>query len=79
MKMKKNLNPLEILGLPKILIEKNQRNILEEKVKNGKKITQEELKIHKDGKYIVQFEDFFSIISKQEREIQYLANRIPLC
>ena len=75
----KNLNPLEILGLPKILVEKNQRNILEEKVKNGKKITQEELKIHKDGKYIVQFEDFFSIISKQEREIQYLANRIPLC
>ncbi|EES89542.1 tRNA pseudouridine(55) synthase TruB [Helicobacter canadensis] len=73
----KLLNPLEILDLPKVLAINN--GVLKEKVQNGKQITQDELQITKDGKYIVQFEDFFSIISNQENKIQYLANRIPLC
>ncbi|MCI2236006.1 tRNA pseudouridine(55) synthase TruB [Helicobacter sp. CaF467b] len=73
----KLLDPLEILELPKVLGINNKD--LKEKVKNGKKITQDELQIAKDGKYIVQFEEFFSIISNQENKIEYLANRIPLC
>ena len=71
----KRLNPLDILPLPVIKCQQNLKEI----VFNGKKISKEDLKIYKEGKYIVKFEEFFSIISYQEKKIEYLANRIPLC
>ncbi|MDE5591657.1 MAG: tRNA pseudouridine(55) synthase TruB, partial [Helicobacter sp.] len=74
----KNLNPLEILNLP-ILEIKPQMQGIREKIQNGKKVTEEELGIYKKGEYIVKFDDFFSIISNQEKNIEYLVNRIPLC
>ncbi|TLD85142.1 tRNA pseudouridine(55) synthase TruB [Helicobacter sp. MIT 11-5569] len=71
------LNPLEILPFGKIDLrgDFSMRKIIE----NGKKFNPKMLKISENTKYIVQFEDFFSIISKENENVQYLANRIPLC
>lgn len=71
----KKLNPLDILPFPIIKCQEN----FKEAVFNGKRISKEDLKIYKEGKYIVKFEDFFSIILYQEKNIEYLVNRIPLC
>ena len=46
---------------------------------NGKTFDVKMLKISQNSKYIVQFENFFSIISSKNEKVQYLANRIPLC
>lgn len=73
----RDLNPLAILPFEKINLQND--NNLREKMLVGKKITQKELKICKDKKYIVYFEDFFSIITNQNQSIQYCLNRIPLC
>lgn len=71
----KKLNPLDILPFPIIKCQEN----LKEAVFNGKRISKEDLKIYKEGKYIVKFEEFFSIILYQEKNIEYLVNRISLC
>lgn len=73
----KALNPLEILPFKKLDLrgDLNLRTLVED----GKKLTPQMLKIHEFGKYIVQFEDFFSIISHENQNLKYLANRIPLC
>ncbi|WP_104721998.1 tRNA pseudouridine(55) synthase TruB [Helicobacter mesocricetorum] len=69
------LNPLDILPFPIIECQENLR----ETIFNGRKISKEDLKIYKEGKYIVKFEEFFSIILYQEKKVEYLVNRIPLC
>lgn len=73
----KALNPLEILPFKKVNLcnDWTMRNAVQE----GKKISPKMLKINEFGKYIVQFEDFFSIISYENQNLKYLANRIPLC
>ncbi|WP_299546607.1 tRNA pseudouridine(55) synthase TruB [uncultured Helicobacter sp.] len=73
----KALNPLEILPFSKIDLRGDYE--MQELVKNGKKFNPKLLKISENTKYIVQFENFFSIISNKDKNIQYLANRIPLC
>ena len=73
----KPLNPLEILPFSKIDLRGDSfmRDIFE----NGKTFDVKMLKISQNSKYIVQFENFFSIISSKNEKVQYLANRIPLC
>ena len=73
----KPLNPLEILPFSKIDLRGDslKRDIFE----NGKTFDVKMLKISQNSKYIVQFENFFSIISSKNEKVQYLANRIPLC
>ncbi|WP_300796693.1 tRNA pseudouridine(55) synthase TruB [Helicobacter sp. UBA3407] len=73
----KALNPLEILPFKKIDARKDFA--LRSLVQDGKKFSPKILKIDEFAKYIVQFEDFFSIISFQNQNLEYLANRIPLC
>lgn len=73
----KLLNPLEILPFKKL--DFRHDSYLHLFMQNGKKPTSKMLKINEFGKYIVQFEDFFSIISYENQNLQYLANRIPLC
>ncbi|MBX7490038.1 tRNA pseudouridine(55) synthase TruB [Helicobacter turcicus] len=76
-KEERALNPLEILPFTRIDLRGDfkMRNCIE----NGKKFNPKLLKISENTKYIVQFEDFFSIISSKNESVQYLANRIPLC
>lgn len=73
----KALNPLEILPFSKIDLRGDFK--MREWIKDGKKFNPKLLKISENTKYIVQFEDFFSIISSKNENVQYLANRIPLC
>ncbi|MBD5165848.1 tRNA pseudouridine(55) synthase TruB [Helicobacter sp.] len=71
------LNPLEILPFSKLDL--RHHLFLRSLMQEGKKISPKMLKINEFGKYIVQFEDFFSIISYENQNLQYLVNRIPLC
>ncbi|WP_297812947.1 tRNA pseudouridine(55) synthase TruB [uncultured Helicobacter sp.] len=73
----KALNPLKIL--PFKTIDLRNDFVTRKNMQEGQKISPEILKINEFGKYIVQFEDFFSIISYENQNLQYLANRIPLC
>ncbi|WDL69239.1 tRNA pseudouridine(55) synthase TruB [Helicobacter winghamensis] len=73
----KALDPLEILPFKKIDLRGDLK--IKEIIVNGKKFNPKLLKISENTKYIVQFEDFFSIISSKNENVQYLANRIPLC
>ncbi|MCI5968739.1 tRNA pseudouridine(55) synthase TruB [Helicobacter sp.] len=73
----KMLNPLEILPFCKIDLRGNSK--MRTCIRDGKKFHPKILKISENTKYIVQFEDFFSIISSNNEKVQYLANRIPLC
>lgn len=73
----KALNPLEIL--PFEILDFTTNPTIYDLVKNGRCFNSRLLKISENTKYIVQFEDFFSIISSKNEQVQYLANRIPLC
>ncbi len=73
----KLLNPLEILPFKKL--DFCGDSVLHSLVQDGKRLSSKMLKINEFGKYIVQFEDFFSIISYENQSLQYLVNRIPLC
>ncbi len=75
----KPLNPLSILPFCKIEARDLDNEGLYFKVLNGKKLEPKELKISKEGEYIVKFDEFFSIISYKNHAITYLLNRIPLC
>lgn len=75
----KHLNPLEILPFCKINARDLENGELYSKMINGKKLEAKELKIYKEGEYIVYFDEFFSIISYKNHAITYLLNRIPLC
>ncbi|RXJ77736.1 tRNA pseudouridine(55) synthase TruB, partial [Aliarcobacter skirrowii] len=43
----------------------------------GKKISIEYLEKKKSGKYIIELDDFFSIIEIVENEVKYILNKIP--
>ncbi|MDY3112841.1 MAG: tRNA pseudouridine(55) synthase TruB [Helicobacter sp.] len=70
----KPLNPLEILPFEKIDARGDKG--LREIILNGKRWNP---KLKESKKYIVQFSDFFSIITQSKERVEYLANRIPLC
>ncbi|RXJ94312.1 tRNA pseudouridine(55) synthase TruB [Malaciobacter molluscorum] len=69
----KDLNPIEYLNL--------QENIfLADKslLDDGKKISIENLENKNDGKYIIVFEDFFSIIQISDKEVSYILNKVTI-
>lgn len=68
----KELNPLEYLDL-----EKNIYIGTKEWLEFGKKISIEYLEKKKSGKYIIELDDFFSIIEIVENEVKYILNKIP--
>ncbi|HAC71862.1 MAG TPA: tRNA pseudouridine(55) synthase TruB [Arcobacter skirrowii] len=68
----KELNPLEYLDL-----EKNIYSGTQEWLEFGKKISIEYLEKKKSGKYIIELDDFFSIIEIVENEVKYILNKIP--
>ncbi|NLN12765.1 MAG: tRNA pseudouridine(55) synthase TruB [Arcobacter skirrowii] len=69
----KELNPLEYLDL-----EKNIYSGTKEWLEFGKKIRIEYLEKKKSGKYIIELDDFFSIIEIVENEVKYILNKIPI-
>lgn len=73
----RSLNPLEIIPFKRLDL--RDKSSIYFHIQNGQKINPKVLKIYENGKYLMQFEDFFSIISVKDENLQYLANRIPLC
>jgi len=69
----KALNPLEYLALEHIKYTGSK-----EWIELGKKILPEYLEHNKLGKYIIAFDDFFSIIHIKEDKISYLLNKVSL-
>jgi len=69
----KALNPLEYLALDEI-----QYTGSKEWIELGKKILPEYLEHNTLGKYIIKFDDFFSIIHIKEDKISYLLNKVSL-
>ncbi len=69
----KDLNPLDFLDIEKIHYS-GDKSWFEQ----GKKISTEYLSKKENGKYLVVFEDFFSIIEIIDDEVKYLLNRIVL-
>jgi tRNA pseudouridine55 synthase len=69
----KSLNPLKYLALQKIKYLGTK-----EWISLGKKILPEYLEHNIQGKYIIEFEDFFSIIQIKENKISYLLNKVSL-
>jgi tRNA pseudouridine55 synthase len=65
------LDPLEYISLPENRCSKTAEDIL-----NGKKISHDELDITSEGDYILNFEQFFSIIRVQKEKISYVLNSI---
>ncbi|RXJ96990.1 tRNA pseudouridine(55) synthase TruB [Arcobacter sp. AHV-9/2010] len=68
----KELNPLDYIDL-----EKNIYSGTKEWLEFGKKISIEYLEKKKNGKYIIELDDFFSIIEIVENEVKYILNKIP--
>jgi len=70
----KDLNPLDYIDLPKNIYN-GDKNYFE----NGKKIKKEFFQIKTNGDYIIEFDDFFSIIRIDDNdEIKYLLNKVNL-
>ena len=69
----RDLNPLDYLDIPI-----NKYSGTKEWLFNGKTILLEYLELKEDGKYIILFDDFFSIIEIQENEVSYLLNKVTL-
>lgn len=67
----KDLNPIEYLDL-----EKNTYTGDKQWLDDGKKISIDFLEKKDDGNYLILFEDFFTIISIQNNEVNYLLNKI---
>ncbi len=67
----KDLNPIDFLDL-----EENTYTGEKSFFENGKKISLDFLVNKNDGKYIVKFEEFFSIIQIQNNEVKYLLNKV---
>lgn len=70
---KKELNPLDYLNIEEIEYYGSK-----EWVEQGKSIRKEFIQNRDDGKYYIKFDDFFSIIEKNDDEVKYLLNRIML-
>lgn len=45
----------------------------------GKELRLEEFELKEDGKYVVVFDDFFSIVEIRDKKIKYLLNKVMLC
>jgi tRNA pseudouridine55 synthase len=69
----KKLNPLEYLDLEENFYLNNTNNLL-----LGKKLSINDFKIIKKGKYFVRYDKFFAIIEIDD-EVKYILNRIELC
>lgn len=67
----KELDPLNYLDIPI-----NTYTGDKEYLQNGKVIGLDYLKIKDDGRYILVFEDFFSIIQIENSEVKYLLNKV---
>jgi tRNA pseudouridine55 synthase len=69
----KDLNPLDYIDLPII-----KYNGTKEWLDNGKKISIDYLDKKDNGKYLIIFDDFFSIIEIYENDVKYLLNKVKL-
>lgn len=69
----KDLNPLEYLDLST-----NKYCGTKEWLDDGKPISLEYLENKNDGKYLIVFEDFFSIIEIKNEEVSYILNKVKL-
>lgn len=69
----KDLNPLDYLDIKKINYSGDKSWF-----ELGKKISKEFLDISDNGKYLVVFDDFFSIIEIIDDEVKYVLNRVVL-
>jgi tRNA pseudouridine55 synthase len=69
----KSLNPLEYLDL----LENSYLGDIED-LENGKKVKVENFAIQGDGKYLIKYGDFFSIIEIENGVVKYLLNRIEV-
>ncbi len=69
----KELNPLKYLNL-----EENIYRGTKEWLNDGKKISIDFLKKKDEGKYLIKFDDFFSIIQIENKEVKYLLNKVLL-
>ncbi|ANE35773.1 tRNA pseudouridine 55 synthase [Campylobacter iguaniorum] len=70
----KALNPLEYLNL-----EQNEYFGSKENIKDGKKLAIADFKIQKDGKYLLVFDEFFSIVELKDEAVTYCLNKVELC
>ena len=69
----KDLNPLDYIDLPK-----NKYSGTKEWLDTGKKISIDYLEYKNDGKYLIVFDTFFSIIQIENSEVKYLLNKVTL-
>ena len=69
----KDLNPLDFLDL-----EVNSYFGDKSYFENGKKIQTRFFENQEEGKYLVKFDDFFSIIQIESDEVKYLLNKVLL-
>lgn len=69
----KELNPLDFIDLPQ-----NRYFGTKSWIEFGKKISIDYLENKEDGRYITIFDDFFSIIEIEDKNVRYLLNKIPL-
>ncbi len=69
----KDLNPLDFLALDKNIYT-GDKSWLDD----GKKISLEYLENKNSGKYLIIFDDFFSIIEIKNEEVHYLLNKVKL-
>jgi len=67
----KDLNPLDFLDL-----KENKYFGDKSYFDNGKKILVEYFQYKEDGKYLIKFDDFFSIIQIENKEVKYLLNKV---
>ena len=66
-----NLNPLDYIDLPK-----NNYSGTKEWLDFGKKISKNYLEIKENGKYIIEVDNYFSIIEIIDDEVIYLLNKV---
>lgn len=69
----KDLNPLDYLD-----ITKNKYSGTKEWLFDGKKISTDYLEYKDNGKYLIIFDDFFSIIEIIDNEVTYLLNKVTI-
>jgi len=69
----KDLNPLEYIDLPINVYIGTKQWLFD-----GKKISIDYLETKDDGKYLIIFDDFFSIVQIKESEVSYLLNKVLL-
>ncbi|XOB62636.1 tRNA pseudouridine(55) synthase TruB [Campylobacterota bacterium DY0563] len=69
----KDLNPIDYLDLEENIYFGDKSYF-----ENGKKIQKKYFKYQEDGKYLIRFDTFFSIIQIENDEIKYLLNKVLL-